>query len=411
MRGAEKLSATKIAKIRQPGRYGDGRGLWLYVAPGGSRSWVLRYMRGGVAREMGLGPLPDIGLAAARERAREARRLILDGADPIEARRERRSKAKLEAARGITFKDAADQYIAAHKAGWRNPTHRGQWTATLATYVFPTMGALPVSEIDTAIVLRALQPIWSTKTETASRVRGRIEVILDWAKARGFRHGDNPSRWRGHLDKLLPAKSKLRRVQHLAAMPYADLPAFMGELRAVQSVTARALEFTALTACRTSEAIKSRWPEIDFATKVWTIPGSRMKAGREHRVPLSDRVIEILHTLPREDDGFIFPGAKARLADTAMVDLLAGMTGNAYTVHCFRSTFRDWAAEQTNYPRELAEAALAHVVRDKTEAAYQRGDLLEKRARLMRDWASFCSKPPIARSGVVEPIRGGAGHV
>ena len=417
MRGAEKLSATKVAKAKKRGRYGDGKGLWLHVGPGGSKSWVLRFMRDGVAREMGLGPFPDIGLAAARERAREARRLILDGADPIEVRRARRSKAKLEAARGITFEDAARKYIAAHEAGWRNPVHRAQWASTLATYAFPLIGRLPVAAIDTALVLKTLEPIWTVKPETAGRVRGRIEAILDWAKARGFRHGDNSARWRGHLDKLLPAKSKVRRVRHHAALPYADLPAFMAELRALQSVSARALELTVLTACRTTEAIKARWSEIDFAAKVWTVPGARMKAGREHRVPLPERAIEILQAMPREGDGkgFVFPGAKARqpLSNMAMAELLKGMNGNGYTVHGFRSTFRDWTAEQTNYPREIAEAALAHVLKDKTEAAYQRGDLLEKRARLMRDWAAFCSRPPLARtigSDAVTPIRGAA-HV
>ena len=362
-------------------------------------------MRDGGAREMGLGPLDLVGLAAARERAREARRLLLDGLDPIELRRSRRTKAKVEAARGLSFKEAAEKYIAAHEAGWRNAKHREQWRATLATYAYPTMGALPVAAIDTAIVLKALEQIWHEKPETASRLRGRIASVLDWAAARNLREGDNPARWRGHLDKLLPAKQKIRGVKHHAAMTYADVPAFVALLRGQTRISARALEFTILNASRTSEVIGARWLEIDLAAKVWTVAGERMKSGRVHRVPLSDRALEILEQMPREGD-FVFPGGKAKrpLSNMAMAELLKGMHSNRFTVHGFRSSFRDWAAECTNYPREIAETALAHVTKDKTEAAYKRGDALEKRRRLMRDWAKFCSSNLSATN--VVPIRG-----
>jgi integrase len=407
MAGAEKLSAAKVAKAKRPGRYGDGRGLWLHIGPTGGKSWVLRFMRDGVAREMGLGPLPEIGLAAARDRARAARRLILDGVDPIESRHAARADAKAEATRGVTFEAAAKQYIAAHEAGWRNPVHRKQWQSTLATYAFPVLGGLPVGRIDTGLVCAVLEPIWTQKPETAKRLRGRIEAVLDWARAR-YGQGEplNPARWRGHLDKLFAPPRKVRAVKHHAALPYAALPSFMDELRRLQSVSARALEFTILTAARTSEAIGARWSELDLAAKLWTIPGVRMKAGRDHRVPLPDRAVEILKSMPREGDGkgFVFPGAKARLplSNMAMAELLKGMNGNGYTVHGFRSTFRDWAAERTSYPREIAEAALAHMLKDKTEAAYRRGDLFEKRRKLMQAWADYCaSKPSVSSSKVV----------
>lgn len=408
MRGAEKLTALKVTKLKAPGRYGDGRGLWLHIGRGGTKSWVFRFMRDGAAREMGLGPLHTIGLADARERARAARKLVLDGLDPIEHRRAHRTAAKIEAARGIIFADAAEQYIAAHEAGWKNEKHRDQWRATLRTYAEPIIGKLPVAAIDTALVLKILEPIWHEKPETATRLRGRMAAILDWAAVREYRQGDNPARWRGHLDKLLPAKQKIRRVKHHAAMAYAALPAFMAELRSLDSISARALEFTILNASRTGEVTGAGWPEIDKAAKVWTIPGARMKAGREHRVPLCDRSMEILADLPREG-AFVFPGGKAKqpLSNMAMAELLKDLRPGL-TVHGFRSSFRDWAREQTNYPREIAEVALAHVVKDRTEAAYLRGDALEKRRRLMRDWQKFCaSKPRAGGQNVTEMRRAG----
>ncbi|MER9687242.1 integrase arm-type DNA-binding domain-containing protein [Mesorhizobium sp. M0139] len=403
-RSINKLSAVEVAKKSKPGTYGDGGGLYLQVAKSTAKdaqegdvtkSWLFRFMLAGKARYMGLGDVQTFNLKEARERARAARQLVSDGKDPIEERRERTATLRADDAKRITFKQASERYIAAQKAGWKNAKHAEQWRNTLATYAWPVIGDLPVAKVDTAHVMQILEPIWTTKTETATRVRGRVELVLDWAKARHFRSGDNPARWRGHLDKLLPARSKVAKVEHHAAMPYSELPAFMSQLRSMGSISARALEFTVLTAVRTGEAIGVKVGEVDFSNKLWTIPAARMKADRPHRVPLSDRAIEILKNVPREADSpYLFPGARTGkpLSNMAMLELLRGMEGmEGLTVHGFRSTFRDWAAERSNFPRELAEAALAHVLSDKTEAAYQRGDMLEKRRRLMTAWAGYCS--------------------
>lgn len=405
-RGLHKLTAKEVENLDKPGRYGDGGGLWLQVSKWGTKSWTFRYMLGGRARQMGLGSIHTFRLKEARERARQFRQLVADGIDPIEARRSERTAARAENAKRLTFKEAAEKYIAAHKAGWRNEKHGDQWAATLERYAFPIAGDLSVADVDTPHILKILEPIWATKTETASRVRGRIESVLDWAAARNYRQGDNPARWRGHLDKLLPAKTKVRKVKHREAMPYVDVPAFMATLRGMESVSARALEFTVLTAARTGETIGARWQEIDLAAKVWNVPASRTKSGREHRVPLPDRIIEMLSTLPTENGNeFVFIGArKSRgLSNMAMLELLRGIGDKGLTVHGFRSSFRDWAAEQTNYPREVAEAALAHVVSDRVEAAYRRSDLFEKRRRLMREWSRYCAAP--AHQGDVVPMR------
>jgi integrase len=394
MRASFRLSATKIARITKPGRYSDGQGLWLQVAPGGSKSWLFRYMRSGVARQMGLGPLHTVGLAQARELARQARQTLLEGRDPIEARRAGREASQLEAARSVTFKECAERYISAHESSWRNPKHRAQWRATLTTYAFPIIGDLPVSSVDVALVLRILEPLWSEKRETAGRLRGRIECVLDWASARKYRAGDNPARWRGHLDKLLAAKAK-HSVRHHPALAYKDLPAFMTELRWREGLSARALEFVVLTAARTGEAIGATWDEIDLGERVWRVPGSRMKGGRPHTVPLSGRALAILEGLPRiQGCPFLFPGLKpgSSLSNMAMLELMRDMRPG-FVPHGFRSTFRDWAAECTAHPAWVAEAALAHVVADRVEAAYRRGELLEKRRGLMADWAIFCGAP------------------
>jgi integrase len=407
MHAAEKLSATKVAKLKAPGRYGDGRGLWLHVGPNGTKSWVLRYMRHGTAREMGLGPLHAVSLADARDLARTARRrLIVDGLDPIDWRKAHQAKSRIAMVRGITFKEAADRYIAAHEASWKNAKHREQWRATLNTYADPVIGKVSIAAVDTALVLKILEPIWTTKSETASRLRGRIEAILDWATARDYRSGDNPARWGGHLKKLLPEKTKLRRVKHHPAMPYADLPAFVAELRRQEGVSARALEFLILTATRTGEVIGARNGEFNFTDKVWTIPGERMKAGREHRVPLGARALEILAELPREGN-FVFLGrfAGKPLSNMAMLELIRELRPG-FVPHGFRSSFRDWAYERSNYPREIVEAALAHATKDKTEAAYKRGDALEKRRRLMRDWERHCAT--LGAAGVVVPLKSGS---
>jgi integrase len=396
MRGTNKLTAARVDRLKKPGRYGDGGGLWLQIAAGGTKSWLLRYQRDGKARQMGLGPCSLVSLADARERARDARRVLLDGGDPIDARNALRLAAKIEAAKGITFQQCAEKHIAAHEAAWRNEKHRAQWHSTLERYAYPKIGSLPVSAIDTTLILKVLEPIWGKRPETAGRLRGRIEAVLDWATAREYRAGDNPARWRGHLDKLLPAKRKLRGVQHHTAMPYEALPVLMGRLRRLEFVSARALEFTILTAARTGETIGARWAEIDIAAKIWTVPEDRTKSGREHRVPLSDRAVELLEALPRQDgNDHVFVGGRkgAGLSNMAMLELVKS---GGVTVHGFRSTFRDWAAETTAYPNHVVEMALAHVIGDKVEAAYRRGDLFEKRRRLMRDWATYCAKTPKA---------------
>lgn len=400
MRGSHKLSALKVTRASKPGRYGDGGGLWLQVAEGGSKSWIFRYQRDGRARQMGLGPLDVVSLADARQKAIDARRLLLADQDPIEAKREARATAKLEAARGITFKTCAENYIGTHAAAWRNEKHRAQWASTLERFAYSAIGSLPVAAIDTNLVLKVLEPIWTKTPETAARLRGRIEAVLDWATAREYRAGENPARWRGHLDKLLPSKRKVRCVRHHPALPYADIPAFMANLRKQTFISARALEFTILTAARTGEIIGALWPEIDVREKVWTIPAERMKARKEHRVPLSDRAIELLEKLPREDgNDHVFIGDRRGrgLSNMAMLEFVKGA---GITVHGFRSTFRDWAAETTAFPNHVVEMALAHVVGDRVEAAYRRGDLFDKRRRLMAAWAAYCAKGPKRESSL-----------
>lgn len=360
---------------------------------------------------MGLGSADVLSLADAREQARRCRQLLLEGRDPIEERRVERQRKFFEAASAVTFKACAESYIAAHSPGWRNAKHREQWRSTLETYAFPVIGEASVSAIDQALVLKVLEPIWKRRPETAKRLRGRIENILAWATVRGSRAGDNPARWRGHLDKLLPAPNKVRAVKHHAAMPYGELSAFMGELRERGGASARALELTVLTALRTSEVIGARWSEIDLVTKVWTVPAQRMKMRRDHRVPLSKRALEILGSIERgvgADGELVFPGARKGqpLSNMAMLNTLERMGHGDLTVHGFRSTFRDWAAETTGYPNHVVEMALAHAVGDKVEAAYRRGDLFEKRRRLMDEWARYCARP--ASAGRVVALRDGA---
>jgi integrase len=406
-RGTKRLTALKVARAKRPGMYADGGGLYLQVTEGGA-SWVYRYMLAGRAREMGLGPLALFGLSEARSKALDARRLRHEGIDPIEARRAIRAQARLDNAKAITFKQCAEGYIAAHRVGWRSGKHAAQWGVTLATYAAPVIGDLPVSAVDTALVLKVLEPIWTTKPETASRLRGRIEAILDWAKVRGYRTGENPARWRAHLDHLLPARAKVRRVEHHRALPYAELPGFMAALREQAGVAARALEFTILTAARSGETRFARWSEFDLLDKTWTVPAERMKGGRLHRQPLCSRTLVILKGMQadrRAGDGFVFPRNKTGqpLPDPPFRGLLQrmGRGRGDLTVHGFRSSFRDWAAERTNFPREVAEMALAHMVGSKVEAAYRRGDLFDKRCRLMAAWAEFCAKAPIDQGKVV----------
>ena len=391
--------------------HADGGGLYLQVTASGAKSWIYRFSLNRRTREMGLGPLHTISLSDARAKAADCRRLRLAGVDPIEARKEGVTKARLEAARAISFKDATEAYIEMHRVGWRNVKHASQWSTTLETYVYPVLGSLPVQGVDVALVMKVLEPIWTTKTETASRVRGRIESVLDWASARGCRLGENPARWRGHLENLLPKRSKVRTIRHHAAMPYEAVGEFMASLQGQDGIAARALEFLVLTACRTGEVVGARWKEFDLDAAVWTVPAERIKAGKEHRVPLSARALSIVGDMQAardSEDAFVFPGGKRgkALSNMALRLILKRMGRSDLTVHGFRSSFRDWAAERTNYSREVAEMALAHAISDKVDAAYRRGDLFEKRRRLMDEWARYCGATKAA--GKVVPMRAGA---
>lgn len=398
--------AVKNAK---PGRHADGGGLHLLVKESGARSWVYRFMLKGKARDVGLGAAGPggVSLAEARDLAAALRLKVKAGTDPLAERQQQAAEADAAAQRattaGITFKAVAERYIAANEGGWRNDKHRQQWRNTLANYVYPVLGDLPVGDIGTAHILQILEAIWTEKPETASRVRGRIETVLDAAKARGYRDGDNPARWRGHIAQLLPARSRLTRGHH-RAMPYADVPAFMAKLRDRQATSALALEFVILTAARTNEVLGANWAEVDLDKGLWTIPGARMKAGKEHRVPLSPRAVEILQAVKPLGRTSLFPsGVGGKLSSMAMTMLLRRMDADC-TVHGFRSSFRDWAAECTAYAHEVCEMALAHTIGNKSEAAYRRGDMFEKRRRLMADWAVYCAIPTPANAKVT-PIR------
>ncbi len=397
-----RLNALSVARIGTPGRHADGGGLYLQVCRGGGRSWVFRFMLHGYAREMGLGSLSDVSLAEARKRAAECRRLKSGEADPIEARRNGRRDAELEAARALTFKQCAEAYIEAHRPSWRNAKHAAQWTSSLETYAYPIFGSISVQAVDTTLVMKVLEPMWVSKPSTGARLRGRIECVLDWAKAKGSRSGENPARWRGHIENMLPRLSKIRVVRHHRALPYREIGDFMQRLRSQKGTAARALELLILTATRTGETINARWQEFDLEAKVkvWTVPAERMKAGgREHRIPLSEAAVRLLASLPRIDGcELLFPGAKRSkpLCHIAMLSLLERMDCSHITAHGFRSTFRDWVAEQTSHQGDVAEMALAHTISNKVEAAYRRGDLFEKRRTLMGDWARYCAKAPSA---------------
>jgi integrase len=409
MSADNRLTAVKVAKLTEVGRYADGGGLYLRVVEydtkagrARSKNWLFRFERGGRERLMGLGSIDTLTLKEARERARECRKALLDGLDPIEVRRARRQQAAVEAARGKTFRACAEAYIKAHAASWTNPRHAAQWPATLDAYVYPAIGALPVAAIDTGLVVKCLEPIWTERPVTAKRVRGRIESVLDWAKARGYRHGENPARWRGHLKNLLPLRTKRGGVNHHAALPYAELPEFMATLRGYGDISARALEFTILTAARTGEVVGAKWSEFDFEAKLWTLPGERTKSGRAHIVPLSDRAVEIVRGLPAiVGTDFLFLGTRddKPLNDKAMLQKMRVLRPGV-TVHGFRSTFRDWAGDRTNYPRDIVEASLAHAIEDETEAAYRRSTAVEKRRRLMADWSRYCAQGA-ASGGVI----------
>jgi integrase len=393
-----KLTSATIRRLREPGKYSDGRGLILHVITAERRNWIFRYMRQGRERMMGLGSAEAVSLDQARERAQAARALLAAGTDPIDHRRAGQQAEQAERAARTTFGEAAAAYLAAHEAGWRNPKHRQQWRNTLATYAEPRLGRLEVAEIDANHVLAVLEPIWHAKPETASRVRSRIELVLDYATARGWRSGANPAIWRGGLKSLLPAKGKVRPVEHHAALPWPEAPGFMALLRKRDGMGARALELAILSAARSGEVRNARWPEFNLDLAIWTIPAERMKARRNHRVPLSDRAVALLRAQAKLGDGsgLVFLGLKyaTSMSDMTLTAVLRRMGRGELTAHGFRSTFRDWASEATHYPGEMVEMALAHAVEDKTEAAYRRGDLFEKRRQLMADWSAFLDRPP-----------------
>jgi integrase len=404
------LTSLAVTRVTKPGLYADGGGLYLRVGPNGAKSWVFRFRVDGKRRDMGLGPLHAVTLAGAREKATACRNERFDGRDPLESRQARRLTAKLEASKAVTFQQCAVAYIDAHRLGWKNEKHAAQWGSTLEAYAYPIFGNLPVQAIDTELMMKVLEPIWRTKTETASRVRGRVEAVLDWATVREFRRGDNPARWRGHLDHLLPLRAKVQKVQHHPALPYDEIGAFVASLRSQEGHAVRALEFLILTAGRTGEVIGARWNEINLAEEVWIVPASRMKAGREHRIPLSAPAIKLLRDqqaaaemVEGRLDGFVFPGGRLGkgLSNMALLKLLKRMKRDDLTTHGFRSTFRDWAAEQTHFPRDVAEMALAHTISDKVEAAYRRGDLFQKRRLLMEAWATYCETAPAMTGEII----------
>jgi integrase len=394
-----KLNPKQVENLAKPGTYEDGDGLRLVVKANGTKSWVIRFQLDGKRREMGLGAFPAVNLKGARLAAIAKRELLRQRIDPLAHRDEQIRTSKLEAqqrlAKSVTFRSIATDYIEAHRTGWKNAKHAQQWENTLKTYAYPVLEHLTAEEITTEHVLKVLKPIWQVKAETASRVRNRIEMVLDAAKARELRNGENPARWRGHLDKLLPARGKIQTVVHHPALPWLELPAFMKLVTAREELSCKAICLTILTACRTSEVLGATWAEVDIKNRVWKIPAARMKAGKEQRVPLSLSACAIIKGLRRfTDSDFVFPGAKAgsHLSNTSMLMALRRMNRSDLTMHGFRSTFRDWAAESTSYPREVCEQALAHNRQDKAEAAYFRTDLFDKRRAMMEEWATYsCS--------------------
>jgi integrase len=407
-RSLNRLSVKFVESRRhEPGMYADGGGLYLRVAEGGSKQWIFRYVTNGRLRDMGIGPCHTIDLAKAREKAREARELRLDGIDPIEHKRAQRAAAVAANAKAMTFRQCAEEFMKDNSAKWSNPKHREQWETTLASYVYPALGNLPVGSIDTPLVLKVLKPLWERVPETASRVRGRIENVLGWATVHHYRTGDNPARWKGHLEHALPARAEVAKVKHYAALPHAQAGSFMANVRQDSRIGARCLEFIALTVARVGEANVADWSEIDFAERVWAVPAERMKAGKEHRVPLSKAALAVLEDMRaiRVSD-YVFPGKHAGrpVGANTVLRIAKETSGFNITTHGLRSTFRDWAAERTNFPREVAEMALAHAIPNAVEAAYRRGDLFEKRRRLMDAWGEYCGRPN--RAGAVVPIAG-----
>lgn len=405
------MTAKTVEYKKVPGYYADGGNLYLRVTKTLKKTWAFIYKRDGKRVEMGLGSVDDMTLDQARKKRdgdavngiRGLNELLRAGTDPLLEKQRQANEKKTQRAKMMTFQQCADAYINAHRAGWKNPKHIQQWQNTLSQYAFPIFGDLDVKSIDTGLIIKCLEPIWLTKNETAGRVRGRIESVLDWATVHEYRQGVNPARWRGHLDKLLAKQSKVQKTEHHKALPYTEINEFINQLRQQDGMAAKCLEFTILTAARTGETIGASWDEIDLDAKTWTIPAVRMKAEREHRVPLSADALTILNNMAavRIND-YVFPGTKKGLSNMAMLSVLKRMGRPDITVHGFRSSFRDWAAESTAYPGEVVEMALAHAIKNLTEAAYRRGDLLEKRSRLMDDWARYCYTPMM--SAQVTPI-------
>jgi len=404
------LAKTKIKGFHRDKGDGCTRGLYLAVTPlkhGGGMSlcWVFRFTSPvtGRPRLMGLGPCDIVSLADARDAARQYRLQKLNGIDPIDQRKRERAALRADQAKKITFKEAGEKYIAQHKGSWESAKHAAQWTSTLKRLAYPVIGTLAVGDLDTPHILKILEPLWKKNPSTAGRLQQRIARVLDWARARGYRQGDNPARWIGHLDSLLPARHTPAKAVHMPALAYSEIPLFMTQLREQVGQPARALEMLILTALRTNELVNGVWGEVDLAEKVWTVPAERMKMRKPQRIPLSDRAIEILKSLPREQHNpHIFVGEHALkpISDGAMLKQLKRMRPDL-TAHGFRSTFRDWASERTNFPREVAEQALAHAITSASEAAYRRGDLFEKRQRLMDAWSSYCCSPPSAPAQVI----------
>ena len=406
MRDFHRLTARQVATAalsdgENKALLHDGAGLYLQLMRGVSgdainRSWIYKYELHGKRREMGLGSLRDFSLAEARQRHRALRQQVSDGIDPLAARRQRNAEHAAEGAKAMTFRACFEACLTSHADGWKNAEHRRQWRTSIEQDVLPVIGDLAVDDIGTPHFIQVLEPIWKTKPETASRTRGRIERVLAWATVRGFRSGDNPARWRGHLQEMFPAVGKIAKVNHHEAMPYVEVSAFMSKLRECDHIAARALEFTILCAARTGETLGAMWDEIDPTTKTWTVPHSRMKNGKEHKVPLSNRALEILQGLPHRS-ARIFD-----IGEVAMLQMLREVNGGkGPTVHGFRSSFRDWCSERTSYPPAVAEQALAHAVGSKVERAYSRSDLFQKRARLMNEWATWCSRPAVTGATVV----------
>jgi integrase len=397
-RAARALTDRQVATAKV-GRHAVGAGLYIDVRSKGSKSWVFRYQLRGGRREMGLGAYPLVGLAEARRLAESAADQVARGIDPLDWRRTEEEKPPVPTA--PTVREVAEAFIAAHEGTWKNPKHRQQWRNTLATYVYPVMGEVPVDQVDTKLVLDVVKPLWTVKNETASRVRSRIEAVLDAARVEGHRPGgsENPARWRGHLQHVLPPRNRVRIVEHHSSMPYAMVPTFWPRLQVQDGVAARAIELTVLTAGRTQEVHAARWEEIDLDEWVWTVPAERMKSGHLHRVPLSDPIVALLRRLLTIRDGeFVFPGQeRGRPISAAAMYMALGRMEVPYTVHGFRSSFRTWAAEKTTFSPDICEMALAHTEGNPTVAAYQRGDLLEKRRALMCAWATYVTGPSVER--------------